>query len=772
VEFYIKKGSTLPVISYEVTEDGINNLDSLLGSQNYVCTFSLLRKDGSFVIFKKPAQVEVRNEGEKFGLFLTYQFSKKETSTSGDYYGQFHLNSVDGERFFKRDGKIPIFILDAISDNELCCKSSNLKDDEQVITGTPERTPTNTPTFTFTPTISNTVTLTPTVSNTVTLTPTNTTTTTLTPTNTLTPSPTIISVTAGPTFDLSSQETNPRDLTFNNDGTKMFIAGVTGDDILEYTLSVGYDLSSTVTYVQSVSVPSNPSAVRFNDDGTKMFVNGYDQNRISYYNLTTAFDVSTAVYQGASPSTIGRDNDTFGMDFSDDGTKVYITGNQNDKIYEYDLPSAYDVTSLTFVQDFYVGNLDIEPFGIEFCNGGTRLLIVGTRGNGVLEFELSSAFDISTASYVGFYFIGGNPSGIHIDPDGTKMFIVGTASDQVKSYTLSQPCRLVVQVTPTPTNSVTPTNTLTPTITSSVTPSVTLTNTQTNTPSTSVTPSVTPSVTLTNTPTMTMTTSPTLWQPTNISLAFWVDASDTSSYTTSGSNIATVTDKAGNFTLGVTGSPNINNSLDGKNVFTFGSGESMESSNEAAQCDASGNHWAIGVMQWNVLNNSQDSLWSVENNTVANTSKRDYAVSAANSSAFNGELDLDALSSNRISSTIGNAQAWDSSMPQNTWEIVCLWFNKDGNQIGMRRDGDNAFTPVDDYDNALNTNLDIRLFRNRAAERMRGRLAEFFTVKDVPGTGGTDLTELIKAEGYLAHKWGLTGLLPSDHPYKSSQPTI
>ena len=185
--FYIKKGSTLPVISYEVTEDGINNLDSLLGSQNYVCTFSLLRKDGSFVLFRKPAHVEVRNEGEKFGLFLTYQFSKKETSTSGDYYGQFHLNSIDGERFFKRDGKIPIFILDAISDNDLCCKSSNLKDEEHVITGTPKRTPTNTPTFTFTPTNSPTLTLTPTNTITNTLTRTLTPTMTVTNTSTLTP---------------------------------------------------------------------------------------------------------------------------------------------------------------------------------------------------------------------------------------------------------------------------------------------------------------------------------------------------------------------------------------------------------------------------------------------------------------------------------------------------------------------------------------------------------------------------------------------------------
>jgi len=25
-------------------------------------------------------------------------------------------------------------------------------------------------------------------------------------------------------------------------------------------------------------------------------------------------------------------------------------------------------------------------------------------------------------------------------------------------------------------------------------------------------------------------------------------------------------------------------------------------------------------------------------------------------------------------------------------------------------------------------------------------------------------------EGYLAHKWGLTNLLPINHPYKNSQP--
>ena len=31
---------------------------------------------------------------------------------------------------------------------------------------------------------------------------------------------------------------------------------------------------------------------------------------------------------------------------------------------------------------------------------------------------------------------------------------------------------------------------------------------------------------------------------------------------------------------------------------------------------------------------------------------------------------------------------------------------------------------------------------------MSGKMAEFFTVADVPGTGGTDISTLEKAEGY------------------------
>jgi len=258
------------------------------------------------------------------------------------------------------------------------------------------------------------------------------------------------------------------------------------------------------------------------------------------------------------------------------------------------------------------------------------------------------------------------------------------------------------------------------------------------------------------------------WDPsTDITSAIWFDASDTSSYTLSGSNVTAITDKAGNATVTVGGTPNVSNTLDSKNVFTFASGSLEDFTTDEVAQASSGNHWAIGVMQWNARNDSQDSFWSVECNTQ--TPKRDYAISAG-ASNFDGELDLDGLSSNRISSTIGNKQDFDSGIAQNTWVILVSIFNKTGNQIAVRVDGDNAFTPVNDYDNSLNTNLDLRIFRNRANERMGGRMAEFFTVADVPGTGGTDITDVQKAEGYLAHKWGLTSSLPVSHPYKNTAP--
>ena len=261
------------------------------------------------------------------------------------------------------------------------------------------------------------------------------------------------------------------------------------------------------------------------------------------------------------------------------------------------------------------------------------------------------------------------------------------------------------------------------------------------------------------------------WSPsTDITTSTWIDASNTAKYTNSGTTLSSVTDVSNSSNYDVNGTVQTNSTtLNGLNVFDFNGTQSISATGPNAQV-SSGNHWAIGVFRWDTVDSNKDSIWSFETN---GSPKRDYAVSSGNASnSWPGELDLDNLSSDRVSTTIGDKQEWDlESMTRYQWHIVAVFFNKTGNQIGVRVDGSNAFTPVDDYDNSLQTNQKLQIMRNRASQKLEGDFAEFFVVADVPGTGGTDISTLEKAEGYLAHKWGRTSALPNSHPYKTSAPT-
>ena len=65
-------------------------------------------------------------------------------------------------------------------------------------------------------------------------------------------------------------------VTFNNDGTKMFTVGDSGNSVYEYALSTAFDISS-LSYTDSVSITSQetqPREIKFNHDGTKMYISG------------------------------------------------------------------------------------------------------------------------------------------------------------------------------------------------------------------------------------------------------------------------------------------------------------------------------------------------------------------------------------------------------------------------------------------------------------------------------------------------------------------
>jgi sugar lactone lactonase YvrE len=242
-------------------------------------------------------------------------------------------------------------------------------------------------------------------------------------------------------FSVAAQDTTPEALTFNNDGTKMYITGDTGDAVYEYSLSASFDISSA-SYTQSFSVAgqeSQPQGVVFNTDGTKMFITGGSGDDVNEYNLSVAFDISTAVYS-QNFSVAAQDITPRDLAFNNDGTKMFIVGDAGDDVNEYDLSSGFDVSTASYSQNFSISAQETSPHGIAFNNNGTKMFIVGKTGDDVNEYALSTGFDVSSASYSQNFSIAAqetDPTGIAFNADGTKMFIVGHTGDSVYEYYLT-----------------------------------------------------------------------------------------------------------------------------------------------------------------------------------------------------------------------------------------------------------------------------------------------------------------------------------------------
>ena len=101
-------------------------------------------------------------------------------------------------------------------------------------------------------------------------------------------------ITEGTNFSTSSYESSPFDVAFNSDGTKMYVIGNGGDEVNEWSLSTGFDLSSTVTHVSATSLGmTNPTAFDISPDGTFMAVVDYNTDTLKGFTLSTPFDSST-----------------------------------------------------------------------------------------------------------------------------------------------------------------------------------------------------------------------------------------------------------------------------------------------------------------------------------------------------------------------------------------------------------------------------------------------------------------------------------------------
>jgi DNA-binding beta-propeller fold protein YncE len=238
-------------------------------------------------------------------------------------------------------------------------------------------------------------------------------------------------------FNVAPPEFSPNAVFFHPEGTKMYVVGDSTDAAREYNLSTAWDVSTAV-FVQQIGVGFNPYGIFFKTDGLKMYIITTSNDTIREYDISTPWDVSTAVL--FQTRALGQESAHRAIFFRDDGLKLYTVGLNNDRVYEYNLGTAWNISTLVFSQSLLISGQDGLPVGLFFKPDGLKMYVTGLNGNRVYEYDLSTAWDVQTASYVQFFNPSAqetSPRGVFFKPDGLKMFIIGQSSDAVNEYNLT-----------------------------------------------------------------------------------------------------------------------------------------------------------------------------------------------------------------------------------------------------------------------------------------------------------------------------------------------
>lgn len=178
--------------------------------------------------------------------------------------------------------------------------------------------------------------------------------------------------------------------------------------------------------------------VAWRDDGLRFFVIRRDTRDVYSRAGQSAWETYPSQNLGGSKNLGAQDLIPYGLAFKPDGTKMYITGQQNSKVYEYNLSSAWNILTASFNQDYSLSFGSDAPTSIFFSSDGLNMF-VGRNGSssGVYSYSLSTAWDISTASAVTSLSYSGT-WGIAFNSSGTKLYFANNSTSFVYR-TLSTP---------------------------------------------------------------------------------------------------------------------------------------------------------------------------------------------------------------------------------------------------------------------------------------------------------------------------------------------
>jgi sugar lactone lactonase YvrE len=213
----------------------------------------------------------------------------------------------------------------------------------------------------------------------------------------------------------------------------MYVVGTANKTIYQYSLSTAYR-ANTASYTSlSANVAAqdtNPHGIRFNNTNTVLYMLGATNKTVYQYDVTYS-NIATLSYASLSFSVNSQESSPRGLAFGNSMSAMYIVGTANAAIYQYSLGTAGNVATAVYNApgSFSVSSQDSTPTGLEFSLDGYTCYVVGSQNAYVYQYSLSTAWDITTASYTGYKFSTfaqeGAPTGLYRSEAGSMAYVSG-----------------------------------------------------------------------------------------------------------------------------------------------------------------------------------------------------------------------------------------------------------------------------------------------------------------------------------------------------------
>lgn len=186
-----------------------------------------------------------------------------------------------------------------------------------------------------------------------------------------------------------SASTYIRALRWKSDGTSVFVTYNTPNGtVYEYSVSTPYDISTkSVSPVRSHNFFSALFFdIEFKSDGTKMWAMA-NNDRVYEFALSTPWDITTETLTTAI-NVLSADPSMATVKWKPDGTRFYLVGISTDKVFEYIAINAFSLTGAFLANEYYIGTDVPTPYGIDFKPDGTEMFVTDYNLDKVQKYNL------------------------------------------------------------------------------------------------------------------------------------------------------------------------------------------------------------------------------------------------------------------------------------------------------------------------------------------------------------------------------------------------